>query len=78
MAPEDLTDTPREALLAEIQRLRSSERELRVLLDESSDPIFAFFPDGRYRYVNHAFARGVGLARREIVGKRIWDVFSRD
>lgn len=68
----------RSELLAELEMLRATEQELRVLLDESSDPIFAFFPDGQYRYVNHAFAEGVGKKRDEIIGKRIWDVFSRE
>jgi PAS domain S-box-containing protein len=64
-----------EALRAELATLRASEASFRVLLDESSDPIFSFLPDGTYRYVNQAFARGVGKAREEIIGRRIFDVF---
>jgi len=64
-----------EALGGEIEALRASEASFRALLDESSDPIFSFLPDGTYRYVNHAFAAGVGRPRQEIVGRRIWDVF---
>lgn len=58
--------------------LRSREAEYRILLDESSDPIFAFYPDGQYRYVNWTFANGVGKKREEIIGKKIWDVFSKE
>lgn len=58
--------------------LRASEEKYRVLLDESSDPIFSFFPDGRYFYVNRAFAEGVGRPQEEIIGRGIWDVFPRD
>lgn len=65
-------------LAHELQALQLIEKEYRLLLDESSDPIFAFYPDGRYRYVNQAFANGVGFERINIVGKKIWDVFSRD
>ena len=67
-----------ESLSGEIAALRATLREYRVLLDESSDPIFAFHPDGQYRYVNHAFAAGVGLPRDQIVGRTIWDVFSKE
>jgi diguanylate cyclase (GGDEF)-like protein/PAS domain S-box-containing protein len=58
--------------------LRTSESKYRVLLDESSDPIFAFYPDGTYRYVNRAFADGVGRSLEMIINKRIWDVFPQD
>ena len=61
-----------------IQMLRNSEEKYRILLDESSDPTFAFYPDGEYRYVNQAFADGVGKPRDEIIGKKIWDVFPQD
>jgi diguanylate cyclase (GGDEF)-like protein/PAS domain S-box-containing protein len=68
--------------VAELERtaaaLRASEEKYRVLLDESSDPIFSFFPDGRYFYVNRAFADGVGKPQQDIIGRSIWDVFPRD
>ncbi len=60
---------------ARITALEESERNIRVLLDESSDPTFSFLPDGTYRYVNQAFASGVGKDLDQIIGKRIWDVF---
>lgn len=49
-----------------------------MLLDESSDPIFSFLPDGRYAYVNRAFAEGVGKGQDKIIGRTIWDVFPKD
>lgn len=67
---------------AELMRVaetwHESEKSYRILLDESSDPIFAFYPDGQYRYVNQAFAEGVVKPREEIIGKKIWDVFPQD
>lgn len=63
------------ALRREVAALRASEASFRALLDDSSDPIFSFLPDGTYRYVNQAFAAGVGRPREEIVGRRIFDVF---
>jgi diguanylate cyclase (GGDEF)-like protein/PAS domain S-box-containing protein len=61
-----------------VKALRESEEKYRILLDESSDPIFMFGPDGTYRYVNKAFADGVGRKLEEIIGKKIWDVFPQD
>lgn len=48
------------------------------MMDESMDPIFSFYPDGTYRYVNEAFAKGVGLSPDKIIGHKIWDVFDKD
>lgn len=62
----------------QINDLAISEKKYRILLDESSDPIFMFDPDGQYLYVNHAFADGVNRKLDEIIHKKIWDVFSRD
>ena len=70
--------TTKAELIRELQALQLIEKEYRLLLDESSDPIFAFYPDGRYRYVNQAFANGVGCKRSNIIGKKIWDIFSKD
>lgn len=64
--------------LHKVDALQESERNYRILLDESSDPIFTFYPDGQYRYVNRAFADGVGRNLNEIIGKKIWDVFPKD
>ncbi len=61
-----------------LDALRASEEKYRVLLSESPDPTFSFTPAGQYTYVNRAFASGVGKAVEEIIGKTIWDVFSKD
>ena len=50
----------------------------KLLLDESSDPIFSFFPDGTYRYVNNAFAGPFGKTPEQIIGRKIWDIFPQD
>jgi len=67
----DLTDRKRIE-----QSLILSEEKHRILLDESTDPIFSFEPDGTYRYVNRAFAEGLNKTTDQIIGKKIWDVFS--
>ena len=62
----------------ELVKLRNSEKHYRMLMDESMDPTFSFYADGTYRYVNHAFAKGVGKTSDEIIGRKIWDVFEKD
>ena len=65
-------------LIDELEMLSNSERHYRILMDESTDPIFSFFPDGTYRYVNKAFAQGVGKPVDKIIGYKIWDLFEKD
>jgi PAS domain S-box-containing protein len=68
----------KEELNKELEKLRNSEKHSRLLLDESMDPTFSFYADGTYRYVNNAFAKGVGKPLDEIIGRKIWDVFEKD
>ena len=68
----------KEELINELVKLRNSEKHYRILMDESMDPTFSFYADGTYRYVNHAFAKGVGKTSDEIIGRKIWDVFEKD
>jgi PAS domain S-box-containing protein len=72
---EALVGEKTEYLQQAMEDLRVSEEKHRILLDESSDPIFNFTPDGRYRYVNLAFAEALGKTQEEIIGKSVWDIF---
>jgi len=65
-------------LIKELQMLRESEKHYRSLIDESMDPTFSFYEDGTYRYVNNAFAMGVGKTPGEIIGQKIWDIFEKE
>jgi len=67
-----------EEVVNELEKLRNSEKHYRILMDESMDPTFSFYADGTYRYVNNAFAKGVGKTLDEIIGRKIWDVFEKD
>lgn len=49
---------------------------LEAVLDESTDPIFNILEDGTYRFVNKAFCRPLGRTPGEVIGLRIWDLFS--
>jgi PAS domain S-box-containing protein len=71
----DITDR-KQAAMAEA--LRASEEKFRVLLDQSSDSIFSFYPDGRYSYVNAAFAESFDKTPADIIDKTVWDVFPKD
>ena len=51
---------------------------IKALLDDSSDPIFGFLSDGTYFYVNNVFARTLDLTTKDIINKKIWDVFPQD
>ena len=62
----------------EMDLLRKNKEDYRILLDESSDPIFMFYPDGTYRYVNWIFAEGLGKTPDEVIGYKIWDIFSKE
>jgi PAS domain S-box-containing protein len=55
--------------------LQCRHENLRVLLDESSDPIFSFNREGQYLYVNRVFAETLGMTAQQIIGRKIWDVF---
>lgn len=65
-------------LLSELEKYRKSAEHYRSMMDESVDPIFSFYPDGTYRYVNDAFSKGVGRLTEEIIGNKIWDIFEKD
>jgi len=64
--------------IQQINDLTASGEKYRILLDESSDPIFMFDPEGQYLYVNRAFAEGVNRELDQIIHKKIWDVFPKD
>ncbi len=58
--------------------LRESEEKYRFILEHSPDPFFVITSEGRYLYVNRAFAEGVGIAQEDIIGRTLWDVFPAD
>ncbi len=76
---------PFQALVSHIRNSREREEFFReknervhILLDESSDPIFSFAADGTYLYINRIFADTIGRPQQDVIGKKIWDVFSKE
>lgn len=65
-----------EELLNKISRLQNRLDTLSIVLDESTDPIFNILGDGTYRYVNQAFAGPFKMLPEDIIGKKIYDIFS--
>ena len=55
--------------------LRESEEKISTMVRYSSDLIFSFNLDGTYRYVNDAYAKTLGKAPDEFIGKTIADVY---
>jgi len=58
--------------------LRKSEEKYRFLLEGSSDAVFAFTPEGRYKFANRAFSVNVGKPLEQIIGGTLWDVFPKE
>lgn len=52
-------------------RIRESEQRYRNFLESSPDPIVVYDMDGVATYVNPAFEQTFGMARREILGRRL-------
>jgi len=65
-------------LINDLDSVSKKEEEYRLLLDESSDPIYSFYPDGIFRFVNKAYANSVDMATSEIIGKSVWDIFPEE
>ena len=66
-----------EKLQRTLDELQVSEEKYRILVEESSDPIFSFCPDGSYRHVNRIFASNFGKKPEDIIGKTLWEIFSQ-
>lgn len=65
-------------LVKRLKLISEESHHYRTLIDESNDPIFSFFRDGTYRYVNRAFAEGVNKFQDQIIGNTIWDLFDKE
>jgi PAS domain S-box-containing protein len=69
---EDITERRRAQ-----EALRQREEQLRLVTDHAPVLIAHIDRDGRYRFVNRAYAERLGLSAAEVVGKRIPEVVGR-
>jgi len=60
------------------EALRESEEKYRILIEESSDPIFSFTAAGQYTYANRALAEWLGKPAGVITGSTIWETFPKE
>jgi len=60
------------------EALRISEEKHRLILQETSEMIFAVTPEGIYRFANRAFASTFDTTPEDVVGKKISDLFAAD
>lgn len=59
-----------------LEALQEKVDVLEVVLGASTDPIFCLLEDGTYRYVNVAFSSHFDRSPEEVIGRRIYDIFS--
>lgn len=64
-----------------VDRVQTKRRErhpsaayLRTLVEQAPDAIFVVDKDGRYTFINRTGCRLLGYARKEIVGKNVFDL----
>jgi PAS domain S-box-containing protein len=58
--------------------LRESEEKHRLMLQETSEPIFCLNPDGVFIFVNDAYARLTGKSSEALTGKSVGEIFPPD
>jgi len=54
--------------------LRRSEARYRAIVEDQTELICRFLPDGTYTFVNDALCREVHRAADDLVGRRFWDL----
>ena len=57
--------------------LRDNEARYRAIVEDQTDMICRFTPDGTIRFANEAFCRSVGIERVAIIGKNMFEVVSQ-
>jgi PAS domain S-box-containing protein len=54
--------------------LSDSRRQYRSVVEDQTEMICRFRPDGTYTFANRAYAETFGLQARDVVGDRIWSL----
>ena len=56
--------------------LRTSERRYRAVVEDQTELICRFLPDGSFTFVNDAYCRYFGLTRDELMARSVWSQIS--
>ena len=56
--------------------LRTSERRYRAVVEDQTELICRFLPDGTFTFVNDAYCRYFGLTQEELMGRNVWSQIS--
>ncbi|NLV15598.1 MAG: PAS domain S-box protein [Syntrophomonadaceae bacterium] len=54
------------------QALRNSEAKFRAIVEDQTELVSRFRPDGIHTYVNEAFCRYFGIHQADIIGHNLW------
>jgi PAS domain S-box-containing protein len=58
--------------------LRTSERRYRAVVEDQTELICRFLPDGTFTFVNDAYCRYFGLTQDELMGRNVWSQISAE
>jgi len=68
----------KEELIEEIRLLQNLNEQQQTVLDASPTMIFYKDKENRFVRVNEALARANGMSKKEMEGKTMWDMYSRE
>ena len=60
------------------EALRKSEESYRRIVEDQTDAIFRWLPDGMRTFVNESYCRLVGKSREELIGSSFFDEIAED
>ena len=58
--------------------LRESERRYRGIVEDQTELVCRYLPDGSFTFVNSAFCRYFGATEEELLGKKFWSYLPGD
>ncbi len=58
--------------------LRTSENRYRAVVEDQTELICRFLPDGTFTFVNDAYCRYFGLTQEELMGRNLWPLVAAE
>lgn len=56
--------------------LIKSEARYRAVVEDQTELICRFLPDGQYTFANEAFCKGFGRSREDVLNRTLWEILS--